>query len=123
MNFTGGLVIPSLASPSSLADLYSASSSLSPGNYLTLLTPLHHSLGTFLPILDSVAYPQVNLTKNLPDPALDSTFTYGQVAWHIAGLSEGDHVFEMQNVGGEAEGNGGVMMVDDWLSGTVSQAP
>lgn len=32
-------------------------------------------------------------------------------------------MFEMQNVGGEAEGNGGVMMVDDWLSGTVSQAP
>jgi hypothetical protein len=85
------------------------------GNYLAVQLPLYPAVGSFIPTLDSVAYPAVNLSKNLPDPSRDSSLTYGEVGWHIAGLADGEHTFTMTNVGS------GVMMVDGWVSGSVSQ--
>ena len=81
-----------------------------PGTFITLLTPLLPSLGTFTPILVGVALPDVNLAKNLPNQTLDASLIYNQVGWHRAGLADGPHTFEMRNVGGQVKGTGGQMM-------------
>ncbi|CED82080.1 hypothetical protein [Phaffia rhodozyma] len=87
------------------------------GNYLNVMTAIQPSLAQFVPSIDGVAYPTVNLSKNMAPADMDSSTTFKQIGWRKAGLGSGDHTFRMTNMQ-----EGGLMMVDYWEYGSAAQA-
>jgi hypothetical protein len=86
------------------------------GNYITLRSPLSHSLGTFIPVVDGVALSVVNASRNVPLASVEPQTIFGDhVTFHRAGLADGQHTFSMVNL------DQGTMMADWWEFGTVSR--
>lgn len=85
------------------------------GNYIEMQTSLHHSLGSFIPSIDGIDYPAVNLSKNMAHLADDSSMLYNQTVWGTAGLGDGTHLLKLTN-------EDGLLMVDSWTFGTALQS-